>query len=516
LALHCRTLEGIWTAGQDLAGNASRQHPIRCQVKILKWCLPALLGIDMPSSTQVDSSWPPADEREPHVLGTARVAHLLLQYSVPAIIATAAASIYNIVDRVFIGHGVGPLAISGLALTLPLMNLAASLGALVGAGASALVSIRLGQHDRQEADSILGNTVLLNVVLGTTYAALCLVFLDRILLAMGASQETLPYAREFMQVILLGNVFTHLYLGLNNVIRASGFPRKAMGITLLTVGVNLVLAPLFIFAFHWGIKGAAFATVSAQIAGLVCAFLHFTGKYCPIHFRPGCFVPRPRIIRDIFSIGMSSFITLSCASCVTAIVNVQLARYGGDYAIGAYGIVSALAGLFVMICTGLNMGMQPIAGYNFGAGRFDRVVKVFRLAACAATCITTVGFLLVEVFPGQVACAFTGDPQLIGQAVTGLRFTFFLFPIVGFQMATASFFQSIGKARISVVLSLSRQVLFLIPFLLALPLVFDLNGVWIAGPAADFTASLVTFWMLRTQFRKAGWRLLPATAGSPG
>lgn len=444
----------------------------------------------------------PTDEKATNVLATGHIGQLLVRYSVPAIIATAVQSIYNIIDRVFIGHGVGAMAISGLAVTLPMMNLAAALGAMVGVGAGALVSIRLGEQREQEADTILGNTLVLNIVLSILFSILCFTFLDKLLFCMGASPETLPYARQFIQVILIGNVFTHVYMGLNNVMRASGYPTKAMVTTLVTVAVNLVLAPLFIFAFHWGIRGAALATICAQMVGAGWAFLHFTRKQHTLRFQRGCFKPEIRIIRDIFSIGMPSFIMLFCASFVAILVNLRLTRYGGDYAIGAFGIINTLLSLFVMIAVGLNMGMQPIVGYNFGAGKFDRAIRAYRLAIGAATCITTCGFLMGELFPRVVASAFTGDAELIGQTVRGMRIAVLMLPIVGFQMVTSSFFQSIGKARIAILLSLSRQVLFLIPFLILLPLFWGLNGVWFAGPASDLTTSIVTFFVLRTWLQR--------------
>ncbi|HVX67612.1 MAG TPA: MATE family efflux transporter [Bryobacteraceae bacterium] len=445
----------------------------------------------------------PAQADVANALGTGRIGKLLLEYSFPAIVGTSVASLYNIIDRVFIGHGVGPMAISGLALTLPMMNLAAAFGALVGAGAAALVSIRLGEGKRREAQSILGNTVFLNLVLSTTFSVVCLLFLDRILFAMGASRETLPYARQFMQVILAGNVFTHLYLGLNHLMRASGYPRKAMVTTLLTVGVNLALAPLFIFVFEWGIRGAAFATVCAQVAGTVRSVLHFARRDSLVRFYPGCLKPDLGIVLGIFSVGMSSFAMLFCASFVAVTYNVRLARYGGDYAIGAFGIVNALASLSAMIAAGVNMGMQPIAGYNFGARRFERVASVFRLAVIAATGITTLGFVLGELFPRAVARAFTVDARLIEQAVMGMRLTFAVFPMVGFQMVTSSFFQAIGKAQLSILLSLSRQALLLIPCLIVLPWYFGLPGVWLSGPVSDFTSSMVALAILKTQFRKS-------------
>jgi len=444
----------------------------------------------------------PANEEASNVLATGSIGQLLVQYSVPAIIATAVQSIYNIIDRVFIGHGVGAMAISGLAVTMPMMNLAAAFGAMVGVGAAALVSIRLGQQRQEEADSILGNALILNLVLSISYSILCFLFLDKILLLMGASQETLPYAKQFMQIILLGNVFAHVYLGLNGVMRASGYPTKAMVTTLVTVAINLALAPLFIFAFHWGIRGAALATVCAQAVGAIWAFLHFTRKVHSVRFQRGCFKPKGRTIREILAIGTPNFMMLFCSTFVVVLMNLRLARYGGDYAIGAYGIINVLANLFVMIGVGLNMGMQPIAGYNYGAGDFGRAFRTYRLTVGAAVGVTTCGFLLGEIFPGAVASAFTGDPELIRQSIKGMRLAFLLFPVVGFQMVTASFFQSIGKARISILLSLFRQILFLIPFLIVLPLFWNLNGVWIAGPMSDLTASVVTFFILRAWLQR--------------
>jgi Na+-driven multidrug efflux pump len=268
------------------------------------------------------------------------------------------------------------------------------------------------------------------------------------------------------------------------------------------VGVNLVLAPLFIFGLRWGIRGAALATVCAQMAGTGWALLHFMRKEHVVHFCAGCFTPRLKMIREILSIGLPSFMMLFCASFVVLLVNLRLTRYGGDYAIGAFGIINVAVSLFVMITVGVNMGMQPIAGYNFGAGKFDRAIHTYRLAVGAATCITTLGFLIGEIFPRAVASAFTSDGKLIGQTVTGMRFILMLFPIVGFQMVTSSFFQSLGKARIAIFLSLSRQILFLIPFLILLPLFWSLNGVWVAGPASDLIASVVAFLVLKTQFQK--------------
>lgn len=441
-------------------------------------------------------------KRSTDALGSERIMRLLIQYSIPAIIATAASSLYNVIDRIFIGHGVGPLAISGLALTLPLMNLAAAFGSLVGVGAAAMISIRLGQRNRKEATMILGNALMLNLIIGISFSILSLIFLDNILFTLGASDDTLSYAKEFMQIILLGNVITHIYLGLNNIMRATGFPRKAMYITLVTVGVNLALAPLFIFAFRWGIRGAAIATVCAQIVGVIWVFSHFMKESSSVRFLPGYFRLKRRINLDIFSIGSSNFLMLICASLVVVVINRSLKAYGGDYAIGAFGILNSIGSLFAMIVIGFNQGMQPIAGYNFGARNRDRVIKVFKGTIIAGTCVTTLGFLVCEIFPRQIASAFTVNQQLIDMAVVGMRINMIMFPIVGFQMVTSTFFQSIGKAKISIFLSLSRQLLFLIPALLIIPHFWGLEGVWSAGPVADLTSSLLTVIVLRMQIKK--------------
>jgi putative MATE family efflux protein len=435
-------------------------------------------------------------------LGVETLGKLLIRYSVPAIIATSAASLYNIIDRIFIGQGVGPLAISGLALTFPLMNILAAFGAMVGIGASSMVSIRLGQHDRKGATLILGNAVMLNLILGLVVGLSTLVFLEPILYALGASKDTLPYAKEFMQILLIGNVFTHLYYGLNNIMRASGYPSKAMVTTLITVGVNLILAPIFIFVFNWGIRGAALATVLAQMIGTTSAIHHFMQIKSFLHFLPGYMKLKMAIIKDIISIGMSSFLMLIAASVVVSIMNLSLRAHGGDFAIGAYGIINSIANLVVMVVIGFNQGMQPIVGYNFGAHQIPRVIRTFKLTLFAGTCVVCFGFIVAEIFPALIASAFTSNDELIDLATTGMRLNLIMFPIVGFQVVTSNFFQSIGKAKVSIFLTLTRQVLFLIPALLILPLFFGLNGVWLSAPLADFTASLLTFFVLKWQVKK--------------
>lgn len=435
-------------------------------------------------------------------LGVEKIGKLLLQYSVPAIVATAAASIYNIIDRIFIGQGVGALAISGLAITFPLMNITAAFGAMVGVGASSMVSIRLGQNNKQSATQILGNALMLNVILGIAVSIITLIFLDPILFALGASDNTLSYAKEFMEIILLGNVFCQVYLGLNSIMRASGYPTKAMITSLVTVVINAILAPLFIFVFKWGIRGAALATVCAQIAGSLLVILHFTRRNSFLRFLPGCLKLKIEIIKDIISIGMSNFLMLIAGSAVISIINLSLSKYGGDYAVGAYGIINSIGNLGAMIVIGFNQGMQPIVGYNYGACNIARVIRAFRLTILFATCVTSCLFLLAEIFPSAIASAFTTDNKLIELTTIGMRLNLLMFSIVGFQMVTSNFFQSIGKAKISIFLSVSRQVLFLIPALLILPHFLGLNGVWLGSPTADITSSILTFIVLKWQIKK--------------
>ena len=406
----------------------------------------------------------------PKELGTGNVRKLLIDYSGPAIAAMMASALYNVIDRAFIGQGVSALAIAGLAITMPVMNLSAAFGAMIGAGGATLTSIKLGQQDTNSAQKVLGNVFLLNVVLGVIFMFLGLLFLDEILYFFGASDNTISYAKDFMQVILIGNVITHLYLGLNSVMRASGHPTKAMRMTFLTVLINLVLAPLFIFVFGWGIRGAASATIIAQTVAFAIIMKHFSNKDNLLHWKREIFTFDKRIIKGIISIGMAPFMLNACACLVVILINRALTEYGGDLAVGAYGgIVNSVLMVFAMIVMGLNQGMQPIAGYNFGAQIYSRVRKVLKMTILSATCVTTFAFLVSESIPYYVARLFTTDEELIRIAIRGLRICSAAFPIVGFQMVASNFFQSIGKASKAVILSSTRQLLLLIPLLLILP-----------------------------------------------
>ncbi len=438
----------------------------------------------------------------PTELGTEKVDKLLIRYAVPAIIAMTASSIYHITDSIFIGHGVGALAISGLAITFPLMNLAAAFGSLVGAGAATLLSIRMGQKDYNSANTILGNALTLNVIIGLSFSITAYIFLDPILYFFGASEVTLPYARDFMEVILLGNVITHLYLGLNGMLRSSGKPEKSMYATVATVLINLVLNPLFIFVFQWGIKGSAWATVISQTVMLIWQLKLFTNKSGFIYLQKKAFKLKKKIVVDSLSIGLSPFLMNAVSGLIVIVINQGLLRTGGDLAIGAYGIVNRIAYLFVMIVMGLNQGMQPIAGYNFGALLYKRVNEVLKKTIVLATGVTTFGFLIVNAIPETLASMFTTDKELIELSKNGLRIVFITYPIIGFQMVTANFFQSIGMVGKAIFMSLSRQLLFLLPCLLIFPTYWGIDGIWYSMPAADLISSIIAAFLLVYQFRQ--------------
>lgn len=435
-------------------------------------------------------------------LGTKPVGKLLMQYAIPAIIAMTASSLYNMVDSIFIGQGVGPLAISGLAITFPLMNLSAAFGAAVGVGASTFISVKLGQKDYDTAKHILGNTMTLNLIMGLGVGLVCLLFLDPIIRFFGASDQTIPYARDYMVIILLGNVITHMYFGLNSVLRAAGKPKHAMSATIFTVVLNTLLDPLFIYTFGLGIKGAAYATVLAQSLALIWQLYIFSRPKELLHFKRGTFRPQPSIIRNIIAIGLSPFSMNVCACIVVILINNSMVHYGSDLAVGAYGIANKVAFIFVMINMGVNQGMQPIAGYNYGAMRYDRLMKVVKYSIIAATAIMTTGFIIAMTIPGPCARLFTTDPTLIDLSAKGIRYIMVAFPVVGYQMVVSNFFQSIGKAKISIMLSLSRQLLILLPLLLILPTMFGINGVWFSMPVSDTLSAIMAAWIMIVHMRK--------------
>lgn len=441
-------------------------------------------------------------QKVPSELGTGEIGKLLLQYAIPSIIAMTASSLYNMVDSIFIGRGVGPTAISGLALTFPLMNVAAAFGTLVGVGASTLVSVKLGQKDYDTAQKILGNVIVLNLIMGVALTIVTLAFLDPILYFFGASENTIPYARDYMKIILLGNAVTHMYFGLNSLLRSSGHPKMAMGTTIFTVVVNAILDPIFIFWFGWGIEGAAIATVIAQCLSLAWLLKVFSNKSEVIHIHKGIFRLKKKIVQASLAIGMAPFLMNLAACMIVILINLGLKKYGGDIAIGAYGIVNRIAFLFVMVVMGLTQGMQPIVGYNYGARNIDRVILTLKKTIFYGVMITSTGFLIGEIIPEAAVSIFTTDAEMISHSALGLRIVVALFPIVGFQVVTSSFFQSIGMVNKSILLSLSRQCLILIPCLFILPQFFGHLGVWISMPISDAFAGVLAAVLLIIEIKK--------------
>ena len=435
-------------------------------------------------------------------LGTKPVGRLLLQYALPAIVAMVASSLYNMVDSIFIGQGVGALAISGLAITFPFMNLSAAFGAAIGVGSSAFLSVKLGQRDYDIANKILGNCVMLNIIIGIAFGGVGLLFLDPILRFFGASDATLPYAREYMVIILIGNAVTHLYLGLNAVMRAAGKPRVAMYITIFTVVINAILDPLFIYTLRLGIRGAAYATILSQLMALVWQWKLFGNRKEFLHFDYGKFRVEMPIVRNIISIGISPFSMNACACLVVIFINNSLMKYGGDMAVGAYGIANRVAFIFVMVTMGVCQGMQPIAGYNYGAQNYNRMLEVLRLAVIAGTLVCAVGFVIAIFFPEPCVRLFTTDVELIEKSVVAMRYIMALFVIIGAQMVITNFFQSIGKAKVSIFLSLSRQLIFLVPAIAILPPLMGLDGVWLAMPLSDGVAAVMAYAMLWIYVRR--------------
>lgn len=440
-----------------------------------------------------------------NVLAEKPVGSLLMQYAIPAIVAMAASSVYNIIDGIFIGQGVGAEAIMGLALTGPLMSLTAAFGAMVGVGAATLMSVKLGQKDYGTAQKILGNVVIMNLTLGIVLGLLLLVFINPILRFFGASDVTLPYARNFMSIILVGNVVTHMYLGLNALLRSTNRPQKAMCATIGTVVLNCILAPIFIFVLGWGIRGAATATIMAQMIMLTWQLRLFSNKDELIHLSRSIIKLDVKIVKESLLVGLPQFLINLCACLVAAMMTRSLTTYGGDMAVGAFGICNRFILFIVMVVIGLNQGMQPIAGYNFGARRYDRVLGVLNKALIFGSAITLMGFVIGVFFPTPFVSVFAKDsPQLIKLSAHALSCMVMMLPIVGIQIVSTAFFQSIGYAPKSIFLSLTRQLIFLVPAIFILPHLYadPLEGLWHAAPVADGLASVLAITLLVLQVKK--------------
>ncbi len=435
-------------------------------------------------------------------LATRPVGALLWQYSVPAVAGMVVVSLYNVIDRIFIGRGVGPDAISGLAITFPLMNLATALGVLVGAGASARVSIMLGAKRLREAQTILGNSVVMLLIFATIYITAFAVFLDPLLRAFGASDRTLPYAHDFLSVLLPGMLLMNLSFSLNNIQRASGYPRRAMKTMILSAVANAILAPIFIFGLDMGIRGAALATDLAMASTLVFVLWHFFDRRSNLHFTRGTYRLRRAVVISIIGIGAAPSLVNAAASLINFLINNTMYAYGGDNAVGAAGIFSTYASLITMIIIGICQGMQPVVGYNYGAGKLHRLRRAYMLTLVAATILSILGWCGAFFIPDTIASIFTTDTDLVNTTAHGLSIALLAFVFVGFQIVSTNFFQSIGRVGKSIFLGLSRQVLFLIPLLIIMPGLWGLNGVWYSFPIADLFATAVTVILIIMEFRR--------------
>ena len=435
-------------------------------------------------------------------LGNESVGRLLWQYSLPAIVGIVVMQLYNIVDRIFIGQGVGSDAIAGLAITFPVMNLSAAVGTLIGAGAAARISIVLGQNDKRKAELILGNSLVLTLLFGVIYVSIFAIFIDDILRLFGASEVTLPYAHDFMAYILPGMLVMNLCFSFNNIMRASGYPTRAMVTMFIGAGLNVMLAPLFIFVFDWGIKGAAIATDIAMTISMIFVMMHFFSKKSELHFKPGIYKLKWSIFTAITAIGAAPFVVNMAGSALNGIVNNVLHQYGGDDAVGALGILMTYAPLLVMVVIGITQGMQPIIGVNYGARKFHRLKRAFWLSVAAGSAVTFLGAVGAQFCPEYIARAFTTDSDLIEKTAQALRISTVAFWAVGFQIVSTNLFQSLGLAGKSIFLSLTRQILFLLPLIYIFSSVLGLQGVWMAYATSDIVATLVTTVMVIFQMRK--------------
>ena len=441
-------------------------------------------------------------------LGTASIRSLLFKYATPGIIAMTAMSLYNMVDSIFIGHGVGAMALSGLTVAKPFMDICAAFGTLVGVGASSLVAIKLGEKDYRSANDVLANVVILNVLLGALVMAVGLFWLDPILYAFGASDATISYARDYMEIILAGNIVTHIYYGLNSMLRSIGHPKISMSATILAVCLNVILDPIFIFVLDMGVRGAALATIISQVVSVVIEMIIFLNPKEVIYFHRGIWRLKRDITMRALGIGTAPFL-MHMASCFVVIVlNNQLKRYGGDMAIATFGMTNRFMFFFAMIVMGIQQGMQPIVGYNYGANLHARMVRAYKLSVYCATCVMGVLWLFGVIWPEGFIRLFTHDELLIAQSVVPARIMLCVMFAIGFPMITGNFYTSIGMARKAIFLSLTRQVLFLIPLIISLPYLFNslgwepIWGVWWALPISDSLSVITAAIVINRDMRK--------------
>ena len=437
-------------------------------------------------------------------LGEDEISTLIWKFSLPAIVGMVVNALYNVVDSIFVGHGVGEIGLAAVTIAFPIMIILMAFGMLVGVGASAVVSLRLGQHKQEDAEKILGNAFTLAAILAVTLSAGLLFFLDPILISLGAQPNVLPYARDFTRIILLGSIFMYIGFGLNNIVRAEGNPRMAMLTVLISAALNIVLNPLFIFTFDLGISGSALATVVSQGVSAIWVLVYFLGEKSLLKLRISNLFLDKQIVMSIFEIGLSPFLMQLAASVVTVVFNYSLLKFGGELAVASIGIINRIAMLMLMPIFGLSQGIQPIIGYNYGAKNYSRVTKTLKIGIYIGTIFATIGFLIVELFDKQIMMLFNDNPELISIGAQGMRLQLCMLPVIGFQIIGANYFQAVGKAGYAIVLSMSRQVILLIPLILILPGWLGLNGAWLASPIADLASAIVTGLFLFKEFRQLG------------
>ena len=437
-------------------------------------------------------------------LGEEKVGKLLLKFSIPAVIGMLVNGLYNIVDRIFVGRGVGSLALSGIAISFPITLAIMAFGMLIGIGATSVISIRLGQQKTEEAERIVGNAFILLLGISLTITLLGYLFMHPILVGLGASPDVLPYAKQYISVLLGGAVFQSIGFGMNNFIRAEGNPKIAMYTMILGAVLNTILNPIFIFGMHLGVAGSALATVISQFVTAVWVLYYFLGNRALLKLRLQNFKLEWILVKDILAIGISPFSMQIVGSFVIVFLNKSLASYGGDLPIAAMGIITSIAMLIFMPIFGIGQGAQPILGYNYGARQYDRVKQTLKLSVFAATSVMILGFLMVEFFPVPIMNLFSTDPELIRVGANGMRIYLMMLPLIGFQVTAVGYFQATGKPRKSLFLSLARQLIFLAPMIWILPKFLGLTGIWLAAPVSDLASAALTAVWLYNDLKQLG------------
>ncbi|WP_302638885.1 MATE family efflux transporter [uncultured Clostridium sp.] len=437
-------------------------------------------------------------------LGDAPIGKLLLQYSIPAIIGMIVNALYNIVDRMFIGNipNIGSLAITGVGITMPIMTIILAFGMLIGIGATANISLNLGKGNRPTAEKLLGNAFTLSIIVGLAIAIVGTICANPILNLFGASENTLFYAKEYLNIILLGCTFNILSFSLNSTVRADGNPKMSSFTMVIGCGTNIILDYVFIFILNLGVKGAALATIISQAITFFIILYYYTAGNSNLKLKVENFKLKKHLVTMTFAIGIAPFATQIANSLVQVIANNALKTYGSDLAIGAMTVISSLNIIFMMPIFGINQGCQPIIGFNYGAKKYERAKEAFKYATIAACVICIIGFISIQCFPTQIISLFNNDPELTTLAIKGIRIYLLMMPVVGINIVATSYYQSIGKAKISMFVSLLRQVILLIPFTIILPKFIGLDGVWAAGACADSLSVIITLVLLKKEFKQ--------------